>query len=72
MEKSQQELKRTRLQNRRFKNLAEIAVVYDRISGLIREYDDGFRSKAKQIFTKKKTKVHYPIVSVITFILLHT
>jgi len=29
MEKSQQELKRTRLQNRRFKNLAEIAVVYD-------------------------------------------
>jgi len=33
--------------------LAEIAVVYDQsISGLIREYDDGFRCKAKQIFTK--------------------
>jgi len=69
MEKSQQELKRTRLQNRRFKNLADIAVVYDQsISGLIRKYDDGFRSKAKQIFPKKKKEVHYPIVSVITFI----
>jgi len=32
MEKSQQELKRTKLRKRRFKNLAEIAVVYHNIS----------------------------------------
>jgi len=51
MEKSQQELKRTRLQNRRFKNLAENAVAYDpSISGLIRENADGFRAT-------KKTKI---------------
>jgi len=57
MEKSQQELKRTRLQNRRLKKLAEIAAVYNKsISGQIREYDDGFSSKAKQIFTKNKKR----------------
>jgi len=49
MEKSQQELKRTRLRNRRFKNLAEIAVVYHDISkSLLLEYEDGFRKKAKK------------------------
>jgi len=53
MEKSQQELKGTRLQNGRFNNLVEIAVVYDQsISGLIREYEDGFRATKKTKFTK--------------------
>ena len=32
IEKSQQELKRTRFENRRYKNLAELAVVYHKMS----------------------------------------
>jgi len=52
MKKSQQELKRKKLRNRRFQNLAEIAVVYHDISkSLLLEYEDGFRKK-----TTKKTQ----------------
>jgi len=59
MEKSQHELKRTRLQSRRFKNLAEIAVVYHQsIRGLIREYEDGFRATKKTKFTKSIKEVN--------------
>jgi len=44
MKKSQQELKRTRLENRKFKDLATFAVQYDQHSNaLISEYYDGFR-----------------------------
>jgi len=49
MEKSQQELKRTRLRKRRFKNLAEIAVVYHDLSkSLLLESEDGFRKKQRK------------------------
>jgi len=49
IEKSQQELKRTRLENRRYKNLAELAVVYHKISkSLTTEYEDGKRKKIKK------------------------
>ena len=45
MEKSQQELKRTRLENRKFKDLATFTVEYDQhSSALISEYYDGFRT----------------------------
>jgi len=45
MEKSQQELKWTRLENRKFKDLATFAVQYDQHSNaLISEYYDGFRT----------------------------
>ena len=48
-EKSQQELKRTRLENRRYKNLAELAVVYHKMSkSLVTEYEDGKRKKIKK------------------------
>ena len=59
MEKSQQELKRTRLKTRRSNNLAEIVVVYDEsISGLIWEYEDGFRVTKKAKFTKNIEEVN--------------
>jgi len=51
IEKSQQELKRTRLENRRYKNLAELAVVglYHKMSkSLVTEYEDGKRNKIKK------------------------
>jgi len=49
IEKSQLELKRTRLENRRYKNLAEQAVVYHKMSkSLVTEYEDGKRKKIKQ------------------------
>jgi len=49
IEKSQQELKRTRLENRRCKNLAELAVVYHKMSkSLVTEYEDGKRKKIKK------------------------
>jgi len=48
-EKSQQELKRTRLENIRYKNLAELAVVYHKMSkSLVTEYEDGKRKKIKK------------------------
>jgi len=49
IEKSQQELKRTRLENRRYKNLAELAVVYQKMSkSLVTEYENGKRKKIKK------------------------
>jgi len=49
IEKSQQELKRTRLENRRYQNLAELAVVYHKMSkSLVTEYEDGKRKKIKK------------------------
>jgi len=49
IEKSQQELKRTRLENRRYKNLAELAVVYHKMSkSLVIEYEDRKRKKIKK------------------------
>jgi len=46
IEKSQQELKRTRLRNRKYKNLAELAVIYHRThDGLMAEHEDGFRKE---------------------------
>jgi len=49
IEKSLQELKRTRLENRRYKNLAELAVVYHKMSNsLVTEYEDGKRKKIKK------------------------
>jgi len=49
IEKSQQELKRTCLENRRYKNLAELAVVYHKMSkSLVIEYEDGKRKKIKK------------------------
>ncbi|XP_077975501.1 uncharacterized protein LOC144431350 [Styela clava] len=49
MEKSQQELKRTRFNNRRFKRLDEIAVVYDQLhDSLIREYQDNLIVRPKK------------------------
>jgi len=48
-EKSQQELKRTRLENRRYKNLAELAVVYHKMSkSLVTEYEDLNERKLKR------------------------
>ena len=45
VEKNQQELKRTRLINRRFTRLDEFAVVYEEMhDGLLREFSDGIRS----------------------------
>jgi len=42
IEKSQQELKRKRLEDRRYKNLAELAVVYHKMrKSLVTEYEDG-------------------------------
>jgi len=50
IEKSHQELKRTRLRNRKYKNLAELAVVYHRTrDALVAEHEDGLRKK----FAKK-------------------
>jgi len=44
MEKLQQEQKRTRLENRKFKDLATFTVQYDHhTNALISEYYDGFR-----------------------------
>jgi len=49
IEKSQQELKITRLENRRYKNLAELVVVYHKISkSLVTEYEDGKRKKIQK------------------------
>jgi len=49
IEKPQQELKRTRLENRRYKNLAELAVVYHKMSkSRVTEYEDGERKKIKK------------------------
>jgi len=51
IEKSQQELKRTRLENRRYKILAELAVVCHKMSkSLVTEYED---SKRKKIIKKE-------------------
>lgn len=48
MEKSQQELKRTRLRNRRYKRLDEIAIVYhDFYLPLVREFTDSLLIKKK-------------------------
>jgi len=53
MEKPQQELKRTRLENRKFKNLASFAMQYDQhCNALISEYYDGFR----KTFFKRKVR----------------
>jgi len=49
IEKSQQELKGTRLENRRYKNLTKLAVVYHKMSkSLVTEYEDGKRKKIKK------------------------
>ena len=49
IEKSQQELKRTRLENRRHKNLAELAVVYQKMSkSLVTEYEHVNERKLKR------------------------
>jgi len=49
IEKSQQELKRTCLENTRYKNLAELAVAYHKMSkSLVTEYADGKRKKIKK------------------------
>ena len=49
IEKSQKKLKRTCLENRRYKNLAELAVVYHKMSkSLVTEYEDGKRKKIKK------------------------
>jgi len=54
--KSQQELKRTRLENRKFKDLASFAVQYDQHSNaLISEYYDGFRATS---FKRKVRPTH--------------
>jgi len=56
MEKSQQDLKRTRLENRKFKDLATFAVQYDQHSNaLILEYYDGFRTTS---FKRKVRPTH--------------
>ena len=49
IEKSQQELKRMRLENRRCKNLAELAVVHHKMSkSLVTEYEDGKQKKIEK------------------------
>jgi len=49
IEKSQQELKRTHLENRRYKNLAELAAVYHKMcKSQVTEYEDGKRKKIKK------------------------
>nr|CAB3263128.1 uncharacterized protein LOC104265342 [Phallusia mammillata] len=45
MEKSQQELKRTRLRGRKFKNLAEFVQVYDETNLPVLKFHDGYRTK---------------------------
>ena len=60
MEKSQQELKRTRMENRKYKDLATFALQYQKHNdGLIAEYYDGFRK------TNAKRKVNLLIVIVV-------
>lgn len=58
MEKSNQELKTTRMPGRKFSNLAELAKVYDDLNtALIREYYDGistFRDKKRKAARKEK------------------
>ena len=46
-EKSQQRLKRTRLENRRYKNLAELAVVYHKVSKTL-VHENGKQKKIKK------------------------
>ena len=56
MEKLQQELKQTRLENRKFKDLATFPVQYDQHSiELISEYCDGFRTTS---FKRKMRPTH--------------
>jgi len=55
MEKSQQELKRTRLENRKFKDLATFTVQYQHSNALITEYYDGFRTTS---FKRKVRPTH--------------
>jgi len=64
MEKSQQELKRTRMENRKFKDLASFAIQYHLHSdALAVEYDDGFRETC---FRRKVRNARMLCVSQIT------
>jgi len=57
IDKSQQELKRTRLRNGKYRNLAELAVVYHCThDALVAEHENGFRKK----FSKKIKVLHPP------------
>ena len=61
IEKSQQELKKTRLENRRYKNLAELAVVYHKMSkSLATEHEDGKRKKIK----KRNGRIYFFIAAI--------
>ena len=59
LENSQQELKRTRMENRKFKDLASFSIQYHLHSdALAVEYDDGFR---KTCFRRKVRNARYAL-----------